>query len=669
MWSQETFRRLKIALIALPFVLLIAVTIYFNYYVVSIALLTLVLGFVVSSMLRQALTELRQQSDRARHTADELSAQLAEQEQIRKALYESEEQFRNVFDCAASGMVLVDATSRRLLKVNAAFCEMVGYKENELLKKDFQILLHDNDGQLFEAELVDLRKGTARAHRAEKRIRHKNGNILWVMWSASIAHDLNTGSPHFIFQLQDITDRKRAEEQLMHDALHDSLTGLPNRALFMDRLNLAFQRAKRHFDTRFAVLYLDFDRFKLINDTLGHICGDQLLIKVSRRIEEALRASDTIARLGGDEFALLIEDVKNDAEAVDVVARIQQELTNPFDINGHEIFITTSIGIAYWSRDYDDPELLLRDADTALYQAKRNGRARHEIFNPTMRERASRLLQLETDLRRAVERSEFCLHYQPVVDLINFRLRGFEALVRWNHPTYGLIQPGEFIPLAEETNLILQLGEWVLIEACRQLHEWQTRFEKCADLWVSVNVSGKQFMQANFVAQVKSALRATSVAPNCLKLEITESAMMENVDFAVKTLKQIKEFGVKLSVDDFGTGYSSLSYLHRLPLDSLKIDRSFVKNLNEGDENMEIVKTIIMLAQALKLNVVAEGIETFDQIFHLQTLSCGLGQGYYFAKPLDAKTFEGLLGELQGNLPFGNHSVTSIEEYVSQRAA
>ncbi|HUQ34480.1 MAG TPA: EAL domain-containing protein, partial [Pyrinomonadaceae bacterium] len=424
---------------------------------------------------------------------------------------------------------------------------------------------------------------------------------------------------------------------------HDGLTGLPNRALFMDHLKLSVERGKRRDDRLFAVLFLDLDRFKVINDSLGHMVGDQLLVGIARRLEICLRPGDTVARLGGDEFTVLLEDLMSVTEAIEVADRLQKALALPFNLNGHEVFTTVSIGIALSSTGYDRPEEVLRDADTAMYRAKMLGKARHEVFDKTMHARAMNLLQMESDLRRAIERKEFVLHYQPIVALETGTIRGFEALIRWQHPERGFVSPGEFIPIAEETGLIIPVGQWVLEEACRQIHEWQEQFPQYPPLQISVNLSGKQFNTPNLIDQVSRVLRETNVEPHSLKLEITESMVMENFETAIEMLNQLRTLGLELSIDDFGTGYSSLSYLHRFPISTLKIDRSFVSRMSDNNENAEIVRTIMMLARSLKMDVVAEGVETTDQLTQLAMLECEYGQGYYFSRPLDVASASTLL--------------------------
>ena len=476
-----------------------------------------VFGYFANRMFKKTLQISGEQAKQTSRHVEELSHYIAEQERISKILQKSEEKFRNAFDYASIGMALVSVTGR-LLRVNRALCEIVGYSEAELLEKNFQSLVYAEDLDLFNINLSKLLDGRLKSTELENRVRNKHQEMLWLMWSASLIQDEVNESSHFIFQLQNITDRKRAENQLIHDALHDALTGLPNRVLFLDRLQSAFNRAKRNFNNQFAVLYLDFDRFKLVNDSFGHLVGDQLLLEIAARLQKILRASDTIARLGGDEFTMLVEEITNIDEAVQVAERIRQEMAKPFILNEQQIFASVSIGIAGWSRSYTRPEFLLRDADTALYQAKRLGRDRYEIFNDEMHEKALRFLQIETDLRLAIERQEFFLVYQPIVDLENSNLLGFEALIRWQHPDRGLVSPLEFISIAEEIGMIAPIGEWCLQTACRQLNLWQKDLEFSQDLWVSVNVSTKQFMQTDLVSLVSKTLIETELSPNCLKL-------------------------------------------------------------------------------------------------------------------------------------------------------
>lgn len=434
----------------------------------------------------------------------------------------------------------------------------------------------------------------------------------------------------------DITMRKLAEERLQYDAFHDALTGLPNRALFIKFLRRAIERKRREQNNLFAVLFLDFDRFKVINDSLGHTEGDKLLVMLARRIEAVLRPGDSVARFGGDEFTVLLEDLSEPAAAAIIAERLQQHLQAPFDLNGRVVSMTASIGIALGSGEARTAEEMLRDADIAMYRAKAAGKARHEMFDPTMYRQAMTKLETEIELRRALECGEFRLHYQPIIELATDRLVGFESLIRWQHPLRGTVSPAEFIPAAEENNLIVGIGEFTLRESCRQLREWQLQNRCAADLTISVNLSCRQFLQPDLLDQIRRTLIETRLDARCLKLEITESHVMENSRAAVETMNQLRALGVEFSLDDFGTGYSSLSYLHRLPASFLKVDRSFVSRMGEADENYQIVRTIINLAQNLKKKVVAEGIETIEQLDLLKRLGCDYGQGYLLAKPLAA---------------------------------
>lgn len=434
---------------------------------------------------------------------------------------------------------------------------------------------------------------------------------------------------------------QESKEHFRHAAFHDALTGLPNRALLADHLKLAIERAKRREDHLFAVLFLDLDRFKNINDSLGHTIGDQLLIAIARRVEGCLRPMDTVARLGGDEFAILLDGLEDFSHAIHVAERVQDELMQPFNLKGHEVYTTASIGIALSTTGYDHPENILRDADIAMYRAKDNGKARYELFDTVMHTRAVALLKLENDLRRAIERQEFRVFYQPIISLQTDQIAGFEALVRWEHPERGFVSPDEFIPLSEETGLIMEIGHFVLRESCRQMREWQKSLQR--PLMLSVNLSGKQFIQPNLIGQIKGILDETDFDPRWLRLEITESVVMENAEAATSMLLQLRELGAHLSIDDFGTGYSSLSYLHRFPVTTLKIDRSFIGRMGEGDENSEIVRTIMTLANNLGMEVVAEGVETEEQLAQLRTLKCEYGQGYLFSRPVNAEAAEMLI--------------------------
>jgi diguanylate cyclase (GGDEF)-like protein len=444
---------------------------------------------------------------------------------------------------------------------------------------------------------------------------------------------------------REISERRRAEERLIHDALHDALTGLPNRNLFIERIENCLRYARRYKDYRFAVLFIDLDRFKIVNDSLGHLVGDQLLIAIAQRLAQCMRAIDTVARLGGDEFTILLEQVKEDIDAIRVAERIQEALKLPFTLEGHMIFSSASVGIAIGSAEYTNREDLLRDADIAMYKAKEMGRSRYAIFDQKMYLRTLQLLQLESDLRQALERQEFVVYYQPVVSLMTGDLAGFEALVRWQHPRRGFISPVEFIPLAEDTGLIVPLGEWVLREACRQMREWQVEFLGASSLRMSVNLAGQQLQEPGLIQKIDQVLAETGLEGASLRLEITESMLMERTVSIIEIMHEIRARQIQLSIDDFGTGYSSLSYLHRFPVNSLKIDRSFVSNMNTDPENFEIVRTVITLAHTLSMDVIAEGVEIPEQSIQLRALGCEYSQGYLFSKPLDAQAARQLIAQ------------------------
>ncbi|MEP6818822.1 MAG: EAL domain-containing protein [bacterium] len=470
------------------------------------------------------------------------------------------------------------------------------------------------------AEKAERERAELERERAEQAERHVDELSLHIAEQDRISKALEENKEHF-----------------RHAAFHDALTGLPNRPLLLDHLRLAIERSKLNHNHLFAVLFIDLDRFKNINDSLGHNTGDQLLVAIARRIAGCLRPTDTVARLGGDEFAILLDGLENWTIATDVAERVQTELLKPFSLNGHEVYTTASIGIRLSMDGREDAAKMLRDADTAMYRAKDSGKARHELFHSAMHTRAVALLKLENDLRRAIEREEFCVHYQPIMSIETEVLTGFEALVRWNHPERGLVMPDEFIPIAEETGCITEIGAVVLRAACKQMRQWHAALGR-ESLTISVNLSGKQLTQTNLIQQIQETLEQTGLKPGCLRLEITESVVMENAELATNTLLQLRKLGVHLSIDDFGTGYSSLSYLHRFPVNTLKIDRSFIGRMAKGDENSEIVRTICTLANNLGMEVVAEGVETREQLELLRSLKCEYGQGYLFSRPVDAKT-------------------------------
>ncbi|HEX8161541.1 MAG TPA: PAS domain S-box protein [Pyrinomonadaceae bacterium] len=567
-----------------------------------------------------------------------IARDITERRQSQRALEASEAELRALF-AAMTDVILVLDREGRHLKVAPTNPALLYKAPAEMLGRRLHEVLPREQADEF---LGHIRRSLGARETVNFEYRLDVGGVEhWFAGTVSPVID-----DAVIWVARDITERKRAEEKLLHIAFHDSLTGLPNRALFTDHLKLAVAASKRQPAALFAVLFLDLDRFKVINDSLGHPVGDELLVSIARRLEHGLRAGDTVARLGGDEFAILLNNLDHPEDALRVAERVQEQLAQPLEIGGHEVFTTASIGIALSTTGYTNEEDVLRDADTVMYRAKAQGAARYEVFDQVMHARVCALLKLENDLRRAIERKEFCLYYQPIVALATGRISGFEALVRWNHPERGLVPPSEFIPLAEETGLIVPLGMWVLEAACRQMHEWHALSPSHRDLKLSVNLSGRQFAQADLLARITRVLGETRFDPRCLQLEITESVVMDNAKAIVALMGDLRALGLELAIDDFGTGYSSLSYLQRFPIHTLKIDRSFISPHGDEDrENAEIVRTIVLLARNMGKDVVAEGVETEEQLARLRALGCEYGQGYIFSRPQDAGATEALLRE------------------------
>ena len=524
---------------------------------------------------------------------------------------------------------------------NPALLRCCGYLHEEVLERNwFDLFVPAAERESRRAEHLAGTPATA----VDRQIVTREGELRMVQWNVILLRNAD-GSPLGTACIgADVTESRRASEKLLHDAFHDSLTGLPNRALFMDRLAHRLALEKRRPQNSFSVLFLDVDRFKVVNDSLGHVRGDELLAQMGHRLQAVLRPGDTVARLGGDEFTVLLEDVVEPSGARKVADRLQETLQAPFVLDGQEVFSGASIGIAHGHAAYARPEDILRDADTALYRAKAQGRGRWVEFDATMHERAVELLLLETDLRRALERKELRLHYQPVVSLATGLISGAEALIRWEHPERGLVPPSAFIPLAEETGLIVAIGGWVLREACRQMKEWQDRLSVPA-MEIGVNLSPKQFQLPGLIAEVATVLRETGLSPRSLRLEVTESLLMDKHPAVADTMTGLRAMGVRIDLDDFGTGYSSLSYLHQFPIDTLKIDRSFVARMGVTEEGVQIVNTILSLAQSLDMEVVAEGVETAEQLQLLRGLHCGFAQGYHMSRPIDGERFAALLSE------------------------
>jgi diguanylate cyclase (GGDEF)-like protein/PAS domain S-box-containing protein len=564
------------------------------------------------------------------------------------ALKEKEQQYALVAQAANDGIWDWNWQTQTIY-FSPRWLAILGYKSDEFQPtlKEWTDQIHPEDQARFETELKHHQSGQNTVFRSEYRIRHKDDSYRWVLSQGMAVRDAHGCILRIAGSQTDLTH---------HVALFDQLTGLPSRALFLEQLRRAFSRTERQSEYLLAVLFLDCDRFKVVNDSLGHAIGDRLLQAVAQRLEEALRPGDVVARLGGDEFAILLENLSSRHDAESIATRINQTLARPFALDGHTVYISGSIGIAFnavhpQAAEAQQPEDLLRDADTAMYRAKAAGKSQYAVFEGTMHEQAQRTLQLETDLRRAIEAKEFRLFYQPIWSLTTNAMTGFEALIRWVHPERGMVSPAEFIPIAEETGLILPIGQWVIQEACRQMNVWRNKFPAAHALTVSVNLSAKQFSEPNLVGQIEATLDRTDFPPHRLKIEITETMIVENHQAAVLILTQLQALGVQIQVDDFGTGYSSLSVLHNLPLDTLKIDISFIRLLETDPDNAEIVKVIIKLAHNLGMEAIAEGVETQAQRLRLKSLGCDFAQGYLLAKPLPPLEIEQLMAVLEPALP------------------
>jgi diguanylate cyclase (GGDEF)-like protein/PAS domain S-box-containing protein len=553
-----------------------------------------------------------------------------------EALRQAEEQFRSAFENAAIGMALTSLDGR-WIRVNEALARLTGYSVAELTGMGFRELTPEEEVVEDINALERLASGELSVYQAEKRYRRSDGGIVWVLLSTSLVRDSDGRPLHLISQMQDVTDRKAVERELADRALHDPLTGLPNRLLFLDRVGVAIARIERSRAPA-AVFFIDLDRFKLVNDSLGHSVGDQMLIDVARRLRGAMRPEDTVSRFGGDEFTILAENI--DEHAAELVAeRIGRSLSKPFTIDGRELYANASIGVSICRDHRARPDEMLRDSDSAMYRAKEHGGSSCVIFEGGMRSLARARLQLENDLRRAIERDQLHLVYQPLVELDTGRMFGVEALARWDHPDLGPMSPAEFIPVAEESGLIVRLGECILDAACRQAREWQDAGFK---LKVAVNISPRQLAESNLAAMVMETVSRWGVDPSGLCLEIIESAALSA---GIAPLEDLKAIGVGLAIDDFGTGFSSLDQIRRLPpVDTLKIDRSFVEDLGRRPAANAIIGAVIGMAKALDLEAVAEGIETREQLEALQALGCKRGQGFYFARPRSATEIVRMLG-------------------------
>ncbi|MEP0854807.1 EAL domain-containing protein [Trichocoleus sp. DQ-U1] len=615
------------------------------------------------------------QALQAKQMRDQKRQSEAEKTRLIAASQENEQRFRALIENATDIIIIVNA-SGQVTYVSPSVNRILGYAPDGLIGKNALTFIHPEDVLLVKQRLKNsIQNPNVTQRLGEYRVQHRNGS--WGIFEAVTTNLLNDPAVQgIVVNCHDITERKQAEEQLRHHAFYDSLCGLPNRTLFLERLASQIKRSQRDKDSLFAVLFLDLDRFEMVKYSLGHLVSDQLLIATARKLMTCLRPTDTLARIGTDEFAILLEDIHDVSDAIRVVEQIQGELNSPFNLDGREVFTTTSIGIAFAGKGQEGwepvrkasasmplcpsapshnnllprPQDLLRAADTAMYHARLEGKGRYVVFHRAMHTLAVAHLQLETDLRRAIIATEFQLYYQPIVELATGKIKAFEALVRWNHPTRGMVPPSEFIPVAEDTGLIIPLGTWVLNEACRQLKVWQQQYSTTQGLAISVNLSGKQFSQPNLIEQIDRILRKTGLDGHYLKLEITESCLLENAEAAAILLWQLRDRNIQLSIDDFGTGYSSLNYLHRFPVNTLKIDRSFVNRMGAGGKDAEIVKAIVALAHNLGMSVTAEGIETAQQLAQLKALQCERGQGYFFSKPLDnGAAGQLILAQLQVN--------------------
>jgi PAS domain S-box-containing protein len=593
-------------------------------------------------------------------------------QRIRRQLAERDRLFQLITENAADMIAVIDNHGDRIYN-SPAYYKVLGYSQQELDGTSPYEQIHPDDrarviGAANKARL------TGRGERLEYRVRHKDESWRVLESTASVIHSAKGEIEGLVVVNRDITERKQAEETLAHNAFHDGLTNLANRTLLLDRLGRALAVSRRHADFKFAVLFIDIDEFKLVNDSLGHATGDALLLQIAERLASCVRRVDTVsrsqrrddaesnfgestlARPGGDEFVILVEELRNPSDAIRIAERIQEQLVAPFKIDGHEIAVRASIGITFSGNTDLKAQDVLRDAEIAMYRAKQTGKARCEVFDDAMHVGALKRLQLETDLRKAIERHEFRVYYQPIVSLQTGHIVGFEALTRWQHPK-GLVMPSEFIAVADETGIILSINNQLVPEACRQVREWQKLFPSDPPLYLSVNISPKQFVQADLSLQIGQVLQDCEMQPCSLSLEITETIAMADANRSAAIVAQLKSLGVAIDIDDFGTGYSSLSRLQGFRIDTLKIDRIFISRMDSDQETHEIVRAIVMLAHNLGLKVVAEGVETPEQMKLLNKIGCDRAQGYLFARPADQHTIGALLAatrvEAMSALPVG----------------
>jgi diguanylate cyclase (GGDEF)-like protein/PAS domain S-box-containing protein len=583
--------------------------------------------------------ETVEQSRRSRVEAAEREA--AQAARHAGELQQSERRFHSAFTHASIGMALV-AVDGEVLQINPAFSDLLGYDSPEIVGRRLHEFVVPENTRLLDEQLAGVIRCGAEDASVELRCRHRSGNEVWASLHCALFSDFTPSAPCLIVQAQDVTARRIAETRLQHIAYHDELTNLPNRSRFNERLQHAIERSHAGSRHQFAVMFLDFDRFKIINDSLGHRAGDEFLVHASRRLLDHVRAGDVVARLGGDEFAILMHDLEDPQQAVVMADRLLLVLRPPFLIGGSEVSTSASIGITFSGFGYRTPDDVLRDADIAMYKAKTHGRAGYAVFDASLHAQMARQLHLENDLRRALDTRQLTLAYQPIFRLGDGRFVGCEALARWNHPVHGVIAPRTFIPIAEEAGLIGRISNWAIEASCRQMRFWRDNHPELAGLTMHVNISGNDLCQKAFAEGVARNLREAGVSPHQLTLEITENILMDRLESARDTMAHLRHLGVALSIDDFGTGYSSLSYLSTLPISSLKIDASFVQKLETNSSDTEVVRAIVMLGRSLKKSVIAEGIETPAQLKLLRELGCDCGQGHYLSEPLAGSQMRGV---------------------------
>ncbi|PZV10848.1 MAG: response regulator receiver protein [Pseudanabaena sp.] len=593
---------------------------------------------VAESEIRQLNQQLEQRvtmrTEQLETINEKLQLEIVERQLTEESLKVSEERLDSILGAIEDVVWSMDETMSRTFYLNAAVEKLYGYPMSDFLEDHHLWLkvIHPDDRDRI--KMINHTLLLTGKFSEEYRILRSDREERWVSNHAHCIYDRDGNMIRVDGIVRDITAQKKAQQQLVHDAFHDALTNLPNRNLFMERVEQALIHSKRHLQYLFAVIFIDLDRFKMVNDSLGHLVGDQFLQVIAKILASCLRGGDTVARLGGDEFTILISDMNDTSEAVTIAERILNKFLQPIELATQTIFGSVSMGIAIGNREYETADELLRDADIAMYRAKVLGKGRYTIFDKEMYEQNLKTIHLDHDLRYALERKQFELYYQPIVHLSSEKLAGFEALIRWHHPERGLLLPIEFIPLAEETGLIIAIGDWVLNQACQQMHDWQSKFPEAKSLKMSINFTCQQIREKDLIEKLDRVLATTGINGNTLRLEITETSMMDQGEETIAKLELLRSRNIQLSIDDFGQGYSSLSYLHRFPVNTLKIDRSFVELMSLGGQNLAIIRTIIILAHALDMNVVAEGVEKLEQMTMLKQLGCEYAQGYFFSYPL-----------------------------------